>query len=336
MATVQGIDGNTYSKNVGEGAAGRGWTNTATGEKVSGISTARTGNAAKLGGGSGISYGRGISASAIWPEPPAEPPIEFYLGKAPTLKELSLDYGDMGKKAYEANAPFRQQFQEMNPDLEAGLRSLSASGAQMATGQLSRDMIGEIGRSTAAAGFSGGFGGRSGMGRNLLARDFGLSSLRVKQQGANLLSQSVQISSQAMQAMNQIDPTAVFSTEANRAKINLDIQNQNLMNEYQSQPLPGQFDIKKGMYVGYEPGTYSKLRPDSPDTAAWKKKEKIRQSTNAMYVGDKLAAENRRRLEKGEAFVGEGTSGAEKTRDAAWRQYNEVQTIGARRKAVNF
>jgi hypothetical protein len=260
--------------------------------------------------------------------------MEFYLGKAPTLKELSLDYGDMGKKAYEANAPFRQQFQEMNPDLEAGLRSLSASGAQMATGQLGRDMIGEIGRSTAAAGFSGGFGGRSGMGRNLLARDFGLSSLQVKQQGANLLNQSVQISSQAMQAMNQIDPTAVFSTEANRMKSNLDIQNQNLMNEYQSQPLPGQFDIQKGMYVGYEPGTYSKLRPDSPDRVAWKKQEAIRQGTNAMYVGERRAAENRARIQKGQAMLGQGQSEAEKKRDEAWVQHDRYLSQGRRGRGI--
>ena len=288
------------------------------GPGISGISTGKTGAAAKLGGGSGVGRGPSIAASAIWPEPPEEPPMEFYLGKAPTLKELSLDYGDMGKKAYEANAPFRQQFQEMNPDLEAGLKALSASGAQMATGQLGRDMIGEIGRNTAALGFSGGFGGRSGMGRNLLARDFGLSSLQVKQQGASLLGQSAQISAQAMKAMNQIDPNEVFRTEANRAKINLDIQNQNIMNEYQSQPLPGQFDIKKGMYVGYQPGTYSTLRPESPDRVAWRKQEAIRQGTNAMYVGEKVAAENRRRVANGQALLNAGQSEDEKKRDKAW------------------
>jgi hypothetical protein len=55
-----------------------------------------------------------------------------------------------------------------------------------------------------------------------------------------------------------------------------------------------------------------------------------------MYVGDARAAENRRRIAKGEAMVGVGTSGAEKARDEAWIQYNTVQTIGARRRAVNF
>ena len=270
------------------------------GPGISGISTPRRGNAANLGGGSGVGRGPTLSASFLWREPPEEPPMDFYLGKAPTLKELSLDYGDMGKKAYEANAPFRQQFQEMNPDLEAGLRALSASGAQMATGQLGRDMVGEIGRNTAALGFSGGFGGRSGMGRNLLARDFGLSSLQVKQQGATLLGQSAQISAQAMKAMNQIDPNEVFRTEANRMKSNLDIQNQNIMNEYQSQPLPGQFDIKKGMYVGYTPGTYTATRPESPDTIAFRKRENQRQMTSPMHVGGVIAAENTRRLNAGE------------------------------------
>ena len=273
------------------------------GPGISGISTGKSGAAARLGGGSGVGRGPTLSASFLWREPPEEPPMDFYLGKAPTLKELSLDYGDMGKKAYEANAPFRQQFQEMNPDLEAGLRALSASGAQMATGQLGRDMVGEIGRNTAALGFSGGFGGRSGMGRNLLARDFGLSSLQVKQQGATLLGQSAQISAQAMKAMNQIDPNEVFRTEANRMKSNLDIQNQNIMNEYQSQPKPGQFDIKKGMYVGYTPGTYTATRPESPDTIAFRKRETERQMTSPMHVGADIAAENTRRLNAGQDLM---------------------------------
>jgi len=306
------------------------------GPGISGISTPRKGNAANLGGGSGVGRGPTYSAAALWPEPPEEPPMDFYLGKAPTLKELSLDYGDMGKKAYEANAPFRQQFQEMNPDLEAGLRALSASGAQMATGQLGRDMVGEIGRNTAALGFSGGFGGRSGMGRNLLARDFGLSSLQVKQQGASLLGQSVQISAQAMKAMNQIDPNEVFRTEANRMKSNLDIQNQNIMNEYQSQPLPGQFDIKKGMYVGYQPGTYSTLRPESPDRVAWRKQEMIRQHTNAMYVGEVRAAENRRRVEAGQDLIGQSSDKNKNRVDEEWVQNAQANARQYARRGSSF
>ena len=128
------------------------------------------------------------------------PPIEFYLGPAPTLEELNLNYEEMGKRAMEANAPFAAQYKQFAPQTEAGTRALSQAGATMATGQLSRDMVGEIGRGAAALGFSSGLGGRSGIGRNILARDLGLGSLQVQQQGADLLSKSSMLAQQAMQA----------------------------------------------------------------------------------------------------------------------------------------
>lgn len=211
---------------------------------------------------SGGGGGRGGGGGAISMGQPA--PLEFYLGPAPTLTELNLNYEEMGKRAMEANKPFAEQYRQFAPQTEAGTRALSQAGATMATGQLSRDMVGQVGRGAAALGFSTGLGGRPGIGRNILARDLGLSTLQVQQQGADLLSKSSMLAQQAMQAMAPIAVGSVFDTAANQASINQQIANQNLLNAYQTQALPGQFDIKTGSYVGYQPGSRVTTRPLAP------------------------------------------------------------------------
>ena len=210
-------------------------------------------------GGGGFSGGGGGAISMGQPAP-----LEFYLGPAPTLTELNLNYEEMGKRAMEANKPFAEQYRQFAPQTEAGARALSQAGATMATGQLSRDMASQIGRGAAALGFSSGLGGRSGIGRNILARDLGLGSLQVQQQGADLLSKSSMLAQQAMQAMAPIAVGSVFDTAANQASVNQQIANQNLLNAYQTQALPGQFDIKTGSYVGYQPGSRVTTRPLAP------------------------------------------------------------------------
>lgn len=219
---------------------------------ISGGSRSITGGGGGGGGGGGMVMGQPT-------------PLEFYLGPAPTLTDLNLNYEEMGKRAMEANKPFAEQYRQFAPQTEAGTRALSQAGATMATGQLSRDMASQIGRGAAALGFSSGLGGRSGIGRNILARDLGLGSLQVQQQGADLLSKSSMLAQQAMQAMSPIAVGEVFGTAANQASINQQIANQNLLNAYQTQALPGQFDIKTGSYVGYKPGTRVTTRPTAPN-----------------------------------------------------------------------
>lgn len=212
---------------------------------------------------------------------PGQAPMEFYLGPAPTLQELNLNYEEMGKRAIEANKPFEERYRQFAPQTEAGTRALSQAGATMATGQLTRDMTGQIGRGAAALGFSTGLGGRSGIGRNILNRDLGLGSLQVQQQGADLLAKSSALAQQAMQAMTPISPAEVFSTAANQASINQQIANQNLMNTWQTQALPGQFDIRKGQFVGYAPGTYS----DAPPVAPWLQPKPLRPDQKQALEG---------------------------------------------------
>jgi len=194
------------------------------------------------------------------PNPPPPKPVSFSLGPAPKLDELNLDYTEMGRRAVEANAPFAEQYKRLNPQYEAGNRAMSELGSQMVTGQLPRDMAANIGRSTAALGFSTGIGARSGIGRNLLSRDLGLSMMQVQEQGANLLAKSSALAQQAMQAMTPISPGQVFDTASSQASFNQQLRNQNKLNAWQSQGLPGQYDIQRGGFIGFG-GGISQTRP---------------------------------------------------------------------------
>ena len=229
-----------------------------------------TGQSGVSGGasGGGASRGGGSRQGSYNMMAPQATPIEFSLGPAPTLKELNLNYEEMGKRAMEANTPFRQQYKSLVPGAEAGLLKMSELANQQLSGQLSRDMTSQIGRGAASLGFSTGLGGRSGIGRNILAQDLGLEVLKVQQQGADTLARSSALAQQAMQAMSPINPNEVFGTAGNQASINQQIGNQNLMNAWLSQNLPGQFDVSKGQFAGYQPGTFSTTRPVSPDIIA--------------------------------------------------------------------
>jgi len=233
--------------------------------KILGLDSASRASRSGGGGGMGSRGGGGVSYGGGGPSMSAQGrPIEFYLGPTPTLEQLNLNYEELGKRAMETNAPYAQQYQQWAPGAQAGTAALSNLGATMSTGQLSRDMAGQVGRGAAALGYSTGLGSRSGIGRNLLARDLGLSSLQVQQQGMDFLNKSSLLAQQAQQAMSPIAPTEIFGTAANQASYNNQIQNQNLLNAWLSQGLPGQFDITKGQYIGFQPGTYSATRPLDP------------------------------------------------------------------------
>jgi hypothetical protein len=55
-----------------------------------------------------------------------------------------------------------------------------------------------------------------------------------------------------------------YDTQITQAQYNQQIAAQNSLNAWQGQALPGQFDIQKGQYVGFQPGTYSSTRPLPP------------------------------------------------------------------------
>ena len=270
----------------------------------------------------------------------------FVAGVNPTTGELIADakqisdaFNNPGEIAAKAgaianslNKKYQDEFESAMPGYKANMQAANNLTSTYLAGKIPQDVVDQIFRNSAAKGFTTGLLG-GGIGRNIVARDLGLTSLQLQTAGANLLQQTANIANSVLQStmpvtgealasrfitdpgqifstvanMKRVDPTSVFNAvyvptsqiynqmasaaqqstmaranfEASKmiapsqvfdvlttqAQYNQQINAANALNAWQSQPLPGQFDIKKGQYVGFEPGTYSSSRPRPPGAA---------------------------------------------------------------------
>lgn len=267
----------------------------------------------------------------------------FVAGVNPTTGELIADakqisdtFNNPGEIAAKAgaianslNKKYQDEFESAMPGYKANMQAANNLTGTYLAGKIPQDVVDQIFRNSAAKGFTTGLLG-GGIGRNIVARDLGLTSLQLQTAGANLLQQTANIANSVLQStmpvtgealasrfitdpgqifssvasMKRVDPTSIFNAvytptsqvynqmasmaqqstmaranfEASKmiapsqvfdvlttqAQYNQQINAANALNAWQSQPLPGQFDIKKGQYVGLEPGTYSSTRPMNP------------------------------------------------------------------------
>lgn len=289
-----------------------------------------------------------------------------------------------GAIADSLNAKYKAEFEDAMPGYKTNMAKANALTSDYLAGKLPDDVVNQVFSASAAKGFSAGiFGG--GLGRNLVAKDLGLTSLQLQSAGANLLQQTVGIANSVLQStmpvtgegfaarlitdpgqvfstvanMRRVDPTSIFNAvytpnreifntlsqmeqqstmeqarfEAsklvppatvlnaltqqaqfnqqintqnllnqwetqktmaiannqiaeknaiNKAQIynenalnqfsvdqyNTQIANQNALNAWQGQGLPGQYDISRGQYIGFQPGTYSPTKPNLPGSMA--------------------------------------------------------------------
>ena len=74
-------------------------------------------------------------------------------------------------------------------------------------GEVSQDVASQLQRSSAGRALSGGFGAGSGVGRNLSARDFGLTSMQIQNQGLNQAQNFIQ----QQRTMGMAQPFSVSS-----------------------------------------------------------------------------------------------------------------------------
>jgi hypothetical protein len=98
----------------------------------------------------------------------------------PSLKALGSQVNDFNQE---------QQLKSIQKALEFALpgglgKAQGIVNSQLA-GEIPADVQAQIQRSSAARAISGGYGGGSGLGRNLTLRDLGLTSLQQQQQGFN-------------------------------------------------------------------------------------------------------------------------------------------------------
>lgn len=113
-------------------------------------------------------------------------------------------------------------------------------------GELPADVSSAVSRASNARAYAGGYGG-SGMGRNLQARDLGLTSLNLMQSAVPLGQQYAQ-NEYRMRAVPEYDPTSMFLNPMQSAQFNAAQQQQNwqrdwLANQIAAQPEPWQQSI---------------------------------------------------------------------------------------------
>jgi hypothetical protein len=200
--------------------------------------------------------------------------ISFYNPNTPQLQGVTKDFS-------QANQPYQQQAEQALPDYMSVVKSQLASAKQGASGQMSKGLAGNIARGAAQAGLGTGLTG-SGLQRNLTARDFGQTSEDLIARSVGLLQGAAQGYQNFFNVSNPISPNYLFDTSVNQAFYNTGIANQQAMMNYQNTATPGQFDISKGKFVGYTPGSYSA----APPTAPWLTPKQLtpQQQTYQEYV----------------------------------------------------
>jgi len=261
------------------------------------------------------------------------PSISDVTNQAAAAAAQLNDPGKIGAQANKMaeilNKKYIDQFDAAMPGYKANMAKTNEITSNYLVGKIPTDVVDQIFRSSAAKGFATGLYG-GGLGRNLVAKDLGLTSLQLQTAGAGLLDQTAKLAATVGREMmpvsgaefvnqlitnpatifntianyNHVDPSAIFNAvyvkpsdvynhmadmaqqstlaraqfEANKmvppnlvfgalidqAQYNSQISNSNALNAWQSQALPGQFDIQKGQYVSFTPGQYLAQRPTPP------------------------------------------------------------------------
>lgn len=133
--------------------------------------------------GLGALIGLGLGAYGSKPTVPNLTPIDPNQIQAQTAQGNLANFGDISKLATATNTFNQDQLNALIDKVLPGARDQIASniGSQL-RGELPADVQSAVQRSSNAQAFAGGFGG-SNFGRNMTARDLGLTSLNLIQQG---------------------------------------------------------------------------------------------------------------------------------------------------------
>ncbi len=148
----------------------------------------------------------------------AKPKVPAYTPVSATGEQQATVQGNLGvlPGAQQLASGVNQfNMQELSKALEfampGGMAKVQSNLSSQLAGQINHDVAAAIGSSSVAKGFGLGIGGGAGIGRNLVARDLGLTSMGIQQQGfQNLMNWS-----QATKAP-QMDVTSMFLSPAAR------------------------------------------------------------------------------------------------------------------------
>jgi len=130
-----------------------------------------------------------------------------------------------------SNQAYQRGLSKIYPGLTSQIGQISNLASTYLSGIIPQDVQDQIQRATAQQAISGGYGATSGMGRNLTARDLGLTSLSLQQKGTEMFG----IGANAARALNPsftpvssllFTPAQLLARQDQAAYYNNDIKNQ--------------------------------------------------------------------------------------------------------------
>jgi hypothetical protein len=142
------------------------------------------GGAAILGGTSLLG---GLLSKGSKPKVPAFKPIDFAAEQKQAIQQNigSLESAtELATKTTAAEqSQLEAQLRRAIPGYDQLIQQAGKNIGSALRGEVSQDVASQLQRSSAGRALSGGYGAGSGVGRNLAARDFGLTSMQIQNQG---------------------------------------------------------------------------------------------------------------------------------------------------------
>jgi hypothetical protein len=141
--------------------------------------------AAAIAGGSSLIGG--LLSKGSKPKVPAFKPIDFAAEQKQAIQQNlgSLESAtDLATKTTAAEqSQLEAQLRRAIPGYDQLISQAGKNIGANLRGEVSQDVASQLQRSSAGRALSGGYGAGSGVGRNLSARDFGLTSMQIQNQG---------------------------------------------------------------------------------------------------------------------------------------------------------
>jgi hypothetical protein len=144
----------------------------------------------------------------------------------------------LNKITNKENSQYRKNLSKYTPSLIGDIGTYAANNSALVNGQIPADVLGQVQRGDAEGALFNGFGD-SGMSRNLTARDLGLTSLQLMQQGGNNLAGIEGLSSSLnpvkASALNYLTtPTQFLQSDISQNQYGTNVYNQNQTNSTQN------------------------------------------------------------------------------------------------------
>lgn len=215
-------------------------------------------------GGVGSLVG-GLLGAGSKPKIPAFTPVDAGAEQAKAIQGNLANFSSASELAAKTSAAdqaaLTEQLRKAIPGYDQIVSKASQNIQNQLAGEINPDVSAQVQRSTAAKAIAGGYGASSGLGRSLTARDLGLTSMGIQQQGfgnalnyiqnqrATATAQPMSVSSMFLSPQQRIG-TAQFNASGAMQQGNLQAQS-NAMPDPMLAALGNSFQQFGGLAAGY-------------------------------------------------------------------------------------